>query len=211
MYGDLFEIMCNHGAMPQKLARTLFHQFVDGLEHMHSQRVAHMDLKLENLLISEDFTLKITDFDLSMKIGEETFSKHTGRGTSGYRAPEVKNETCVNLQAADIYSLGVILFVLVSGSPPYNEVETSSGHEFDKYYQLLREDPIKFWRIQDKFRPGIFSSELKNFFCQLISERPRSRPTLEEIRGNEWFKGETFDTESLKEEMKKYLGVKDDN
>jgi SNF-related kinase len=145
-FGDFFEILSNRGPMSTKLVRTIFHQLVNGVEHMHKKCVAHMDLKLENLLLADGFSLKITDFDLSMKI-EDSFGKQTGRGTPGYRAPEVKNETCTDLMAADVYSMGIILFSLVTGNPPYNEVEGENGLQFDKYYKLLREDPENFWRV----------------------------------------------------------------
>jgi len=78
MYGD------------KKLCRTFFHQLIDGIEYLHSQNLAHMDLKLENLVLGDDFKLKIIDFDLAISLTDEKNDQYGGAGTKNYRAPEVR-------------------------------------------------------------------------------------------------------------------------
>ena len=204
-YGDLFDIISQGGYMSEALARTLFKQLVEGLSYLHSQNIAHLDLKIENLLIDEDFNLKITDFDLAQSITGE--SRLEGRGTPGYRAPEVRDGTCKNFVAADIYSLGVILFVMLSGNPPYSEVDKGLGHEFDPFYRLMRKNNEKFWEIHSKYKPtkNFYSEEAKNLINWILCEDPNARPTLEEIKSDPWFNGETLSKEDFKNEMTRYL------
>lgn len=102
----------------ETLARTFFHQIVNGLEYLHSNGFAHLDLKPENLLLGQDFELKITDFDMSYQTGDICT---VGKGTPYYRAPEVAKRKCKKPKAADIYSIGIILFILKFGQLPYDE------------------------------------------------------------------------------------------
>lgn len=77
-------------------------------------------------------------------------SKIEARGTSGYRAPEVKNGTAKLFDAADIYSMAVVLFVMITGIPPYSEIDKGCGIEFDPIYKLMRKNNNKFWEIHAK-------------------------------------------------------------
>src|SRR5690606_5457236 len=116
---DFFEVI-NSKVLTQdeKLVRTYFHQFVEGLEYLHSQGIAHLDLKPDNLLFGEDHKLKIADFDLSYICGDDSIR---GKGTINFRAPEIKDYECKKPFAADIYSAGIILFALMFGYLPYDE------------------------------------------------------------------------------------------
>eukprot|EP00330_Aristerostoma_sp_ATCC50986_P000440 CAMPEP_0114579442 /NCGR_PEP_ID=MMETSP0125-20121206/3809_1 /TAXON_ID=485358 ORGANISM="Aristerostoma sp., Strain ATCC 50986" /NCGR_SAMPLE_ID=MMETSP0125 /ASSEMBLY_ACC=CAM_ASM_000245 /LENGTH=307 /DNA_ID=CAMNT_0001770171 /DNA_START=65 /DNA_END=985 /DNA_ORIENTATION=+ len=203
-HGDLFEIVANGGPTGEKLARTLFHQLFNGIKHMHCQNIAHLDLKIENLLLTADLSLKVTDFDLSQKMDDD---KIEGRGTPGYRGPEVKNGSCKLFDAADVYSMAVILFVFMTGIPPYSEVDKGCGPEFDPFYKLMRKNANKFWDIHAKHqgRSDFFSDDFKNLVNWMLSEEARERPSLQEIENHPWFKGETFSDEEYQAEMTAYL------
>mmetsp|Transcript_28028 Transcript_28028/g.24733 ORF Transcript_28028/g.24733 Transcript_28028/m.24733 type:complete len:241 (+) Transcript_28028:59-781(+) len=125
-YGDFSELLAND-IFPQDevLIRTYFHQLIEGIEFLHKNGIAHLDIKLENLLLTEDFSLKITDFDTSIRI-QKNCSLHTS-GTMGYRAPEVKARSCKDPKAADIYSAAISLFTLMTGSLPHCEDQLVSG------------------------------------------------------------------------------------
>lgn len=121
-HGNIFDLLLErNAALSEKLARTYFHQLISGLEHMHDQGVAHMDLKLENLMLGYNYALKIIDFDLSVNLkSKQTISK----GTPDFRAPELMSERSkvTNFKACDIYSAGIILFSLVNeGLLPFRE------------------------------------------------------------------------------------------
>jgi serine/threonine protein kinase len=120
-YGDLADlIMSNYYPHDnEKLVRTLFHQIVEGVEYLHARDIAHMDLKPENILLGEDGLLKVTDFDSSVFVDKERVISKVG--TRNYRAPECISCNAKDLFAADIFSLGVILFILKVGIFPYAE------------------------------------------------------------------------------------------
>lgn len=117
--GDLFDLIRRAGRLPQSLVRYLFTQILAGVEFLHAEAgVAHLDLKLENILVGNHFELKLCDFGFF----EETSAKVCkNRGTHGYRAPETYLESNEGYDGrkADIFSLGVILFILAFGVPPF--------------------------------------------------------------------------------------------
>mmetsp|Transcript_39544 Transcript_39544/g.35333 ORF Transcript_39544/g.35333 Transcript_39544/m.35333 type:complete len:215 (+) Transcript_39544:122-766(+) len=93
-YGDFFDVLSQKKVkFTEKITRTYFKQLVSGLEYLHSNDVAHMDIKPENLLLGENFTLKMADFDLSYVKGVHNL-RHMSRGTRFYRAPEVFVKQC---------------------------------------------------------------------------------------------------------------------
>jgi serine/threonine protein kinase len=85
--GDLFDMVKRTGKFSSNLSKYFFHQILDALEYLHSSRgLAHLDLKLENILISKDLKIKLCDFGFV----EELRSKvQKGKGTDGYKAPEI--------------------------------------------------------------------------------------------------------------------------
>lgn len=102
-HGNLFDIIVDSGKFSDNLARYYFHQLVEAIEHMHSKGIAHRDLKLENILIDENFDLKLTDFGFS---DEEKVSDRTC-GTNIYMAPEMHVQDEFETIPADIFTLGV--------------------------------------------------------------------------------------------------------
>mmetsp|Transcript_12537 Transcript_12537/g.10764 ORF Transcript_12537/g.10764 Transcript_12537/m.10764 type:complete len:206 (-) Transcript_12537:378-995(-) len=109
-YGDIIDVFNNKAvAADEKLARTYFHQLVSGVEFLHTNKVAHLDLKLENILVGKDYQLKIIDFDLCGVIGQK---ENFGKGTMNYRAPEVAKGFYNDFVKADIYSMAIVLFFL---------------------------------------------------------------------------------------------------
>ena len=108
--GDFFDLIVQKRViMNDKLVRTFFRQLIAGVEHLHKNNVAHLDIKLDNLLLTEDFTLKVADFDLSCFRDEEIVSS---KGSKYFRAPEIIAGCSVDHAASDIFSIGVILFTL---------------------------------------------------------------------------------------------------
>ena len=119
--GDLFELVRKNGALPERLAKNLFLEILEGVEYLHSNsQIAHLDLKLENILIGDSFEAKICDFGFYQEL---KYRVQTSRGTHGYRAPETYVESNEGYEGdkADIFSLGVILFILTFGVPPFCE------------------------------------------------------------------------------------------
>lgn len=204
--GDLLEMISRAGRLPEMLARTLFHQLIQALSYLHQQNIAHMDLKVDNVLIDDKFNLKITDFDLSQPINSVLLE---GKGTPGCRAPEIKEDVCKNLRAADIYSAAIMLFVMISGSPPYSEVERDGQMEFDAFYKVMRKQNNRFWDVHSKHRgdPNFYSNEFKELFTIMTEEDPIDRATLEQIKESKWFNGPVLSEERYRQEMERYLNT----
>jgi serine/threonine protein kinase len=207
-YGDVLEVISKNGHFSEILARSMFHQLINAISYLHSENIAHLDLKVENLLLGEDLNIKLIDFDLSQVLGSSSFES---KGTPGFRCPELKNGSCTDFKAADVYSCAVILFILLSGFPPYREVSRGSrgDADFDAYYKALRNNTEKFWDAHSRHKnnPEFFSKEFKDLFVKMIAEKPENRPTIEEIMTSEWFQGPVLEGEEYKEQMRKYLGM----
>ena len=105
--GELFDILYYTSALKEVVARTYFKQIINGLEACHNANAVHRDLKPQNLLLDSKFNVKITDFALSKIIQSDA-------ETRGYQAPELLLGQKYNLKC-DIFSVGVILFVLMAG------------------------------------------------------------------------------------------------
>ena len=201
-HGDLFGIISKSGYMSEPLARTLFAQLVEGVSYIHSRKVAHLDLKIANLLIDEEFKLKITDFDLAHAFSEDSTPSISSRGSCGYRAPEIKDGSCRNPIAADIYSLGIILFVLKSkGAIPHTETTPYKGiHLFDLLYQNNDE----FWSHHVKignFKDDYFEDEFKALFNSLTKFTPSERLSVDKIKNTNWYNGPVYNNEEYTKVM----------
>jgi len=185
----------------EKLARTYFHHLVEGVEYLHSRNYAHMDLKLDNLLLDEDFKLKIADFDCCC-ITTQTMVMH--RGTRDYRAPEVIEERCTDPKAADMYSMGIILFLLFTGFAPYFEDKTVGDKDYD-LFDVLMNQPRKYWKTLDKCHNYeiSFDSQFQKLFLSLVQKNPQKRPTIKQIKENKWYQKPIYDSRELRMIMSK--------
>ncbi|XP_057992052.1 CBL-interacting protein kinase 23-like [Hevea brasiliensis] len=121
--GELFEKIASRGRLKEDEARKYFQQLINAVDYCHSRGVHHRDLKPENLLLDARGVLKVSDFGLSalpQQIREDGLL-HTTCGTPNYVAPEVINNKGYDGAKADLWSCGVILFVLMAGYLPFEE------------------------------------------------------------------------------------------
>jgi len=195
-HGDFFDMVMTHQiSFNDKLIRTYFHQLIEGLEYLHSEGVAHLDIKLENLLVGENFQLKIADFDNACIHGQ---SYTIARGTAFYRAPEIINGTCQDGYAADVYSAAIILFLLKSGGVlPHSENKLFRGMNL---FEIMNRDLETFWEkhcdIQKK-SSDFFDEDFKALFGAMVNINPKKRPSIEEIKKSEWYNGPIFASQEL--------------
>lgn len=183
--GELFDKVVECGRFDEQTARCYFQQLVTGLEHCHRQGVCHRDLKPENLLLDEATgDLKISDFGLSALYGSAsgigvgngphgTQLLHTSCGTPNYVAPEVLSESGYDGFKADVWSCGVILFVLLAGFLPFEE--PSMSMLFDK---ICRAE----FTCPDWFSPGA-----RSLLAHVLVPEPSARYTLAQIKSHPWF------------------------
>jgi len=194
-HGDLATLLTNqngHG-LDEKLARTLFHNLIEGLSFLHENEMAHLDLKPENLLISEDYKLKIIDFDLLYKKGDR---KLKGRGTKGYRAPELSTKTCNDPAAADIFSAALVLFTMMTGCVAFTEGEKEFG--FDLHEMVLSNDD-NFWRIHSQLAGinQIVDNDFKDLFWSMIGTDPLQRIDTNGIKKSKWYRKPIYNETEL--------------
>ena len=178
--GELFDKIVSEGKFSEPMARFYCRQLVEGVEYCHGLGVCHRDLKPENLLLDEQGNLKISDFGLSaLYVGDaegdgttRTELLHTTCGTPNYVAPEVLADKGYDGKKADVWSIGVILYVLLAGFLPFDESTIVA----------------LFAKIQaaDFTYPKWFSPSVRNLLDQIIIADPKARLTLTEVRDAPW-------------------------
>lgn len=179
-HGEFCELIVETGKLSEESARCYFRQLIETLAFLHSQGLAHRDVKPENMLLDEKLNLKLIDFAFANDIGREPLQLV---GTEGYLPPEVFLTKQVNLRKTDIFAAGVVLFVMLKGIPPFN-----SSRKEDPYYQLLASDPTAFWDWQSKVNPlNEVDQSLKQLFEGMLHPNPNLRWGLTEITSNAWF------------------------
>lgn len=173
--GELFNKVAK-GRLKEEMARRYFQQLISAVGFCHARGVFHRDLKPENILLDEDGDLKVSDFGLSA-ISEQIRGDglfHTFCGTPAYVAPEVLGRKGYEAAKVDIWSCGVILFVLMAGYLPFHDQNIMVMYK--KIYK-------------GEFRcPRWFSPELTRLLSKLLDTNPETRITIPEIMNNKWFK-----------------------
>jgi len=155
-----------------------------------------MDLKLENLVLGDDFKLKIIDFDMVLSLLEERLDKYTGAGTENYRAPELKTRKIRSPEKVDIFSCGVILFTLMLGQFPSIEDTTELGGAEQLIYTLQKEES-KFWEIHEKIdsettKFAHANPDFKELVKSMLNIHSAKRPSIKEIKASKWYSGPIY-------------------
>lgn len=193
-YGDLAQLIINCN-LPQNepLIRTFFHHLISGLEYLHFQCVAHLDIKPQNLLIGRDMRLKIADFDISHYEGDTEIK---APGSLNYGAPELRTNTCRNPKAADIYSAGITLFTMIAGTIPYDE-NAEPNADGVHLFELMWAGDEKFWEHHKQVLglENNFSEEFKELFLAMTKEDPEQRASFDKIKRSRWYNGPTLNYE----------------
>uniref|UniRef100_A0A671WNL6 non-specific serine/threonine protein kinase n=1 Tax=Sparus aurata TaxID=8175 RepID=A0A671WNL6_SPAAU len=169
--GEVFDYLVAHGRMKEKEARAKFRQIVSAVEYCHQKRIVHRDLKAENLLLDADMNIKIADFGFS---NEFTLGSKldTFCGSPPYAAPELFQGKKYDGPEVDVWSLGVILYTLVSGSLPFDG-------------QNLKE--LRERVLRGKYRiPFYMSTDCENLLKKLLVLNPGKRGSLQQIMKDRW-------------------------
>ncbi|KAL0459101.1 UNVERIFIED_CONTAM: CBL-interacting serine/threonine-protein kinase [Sesamum latifolium] len=174
--GELFDKIVNHGRMKEDEARKYFQQLINAVDYCHSRGVFHRDLKPENLLLDTAGNLKVSDFGLSalsQQVRDDGLL-HTTCGTPNYVAPEVLNDRGYHGATADLWSCGVILFVLLAGYLPFDDSNLMNLYK-------------KISNAEFTCPPWISFGAMK-LITRILEPNPEKRITVPEILEDEWFK-----------------------
>ncbi|XP_058251645.1 serine/threonine-protein kinase MARK2 isoform X8 [Hemibagrus wyckioides] len=183
--GEVFDYLVAHGRMKEKEARAKFRQIVSAVQYCHQKCIVHRDLKAENLLLDADMNIKIADFGFSNEftVGNKL---DTFCGSPPYAAPELFQGKKYDGPEVDVWSLGVILYTLVSGSLPFDG-------------QNLKE--LRERVLRGKYRiPFYMSTDCENLLKKFLILNPTKRGSLEQIMKDRW-----MNVGHEEEELKPYI------
>ncbi|XP_049882076.1 serine/threonine-protein kinase MARK2-like isoform X2 [Pectinophora gossypiella] len=169
--GEVFDYLVLHGRMKEKEARAKFRQIVSAVQYCHQKRIIHRDLKAENLLLDGEMNIKIADFGFSNEFTPGA-KLDTFCGSPPYAAPELFQGKKYDGPEVDVWSLGVILYTLVSGSLPFDG-------------STLRE--LRERVLRGKYRiPFYMSTDCENLLKKFLVLNPAKRASLESIMRDKW-------------------------
>ena len=201
--GELFDYVANTGPFSEEICKYFFKQILQGVHYIHSKGFSHRDLKPENILLDKYYDVKIVDFGFACPL-EGRDGSGTNRsqiGTPGYMAPEILAKQPYQGQVVDLFALGVILFILYSGHPPF-----SMANEEDNYYKLLATNRSDlFWKAHSnpQRKPeGFYSEEFKDLLTCMLQFHPHQRLCVADIIGHPWLaSGNVSSTEEVRSEF----------
>ena len=169
---ELFDYIVNHGKLGEDRGRRFFQQIVCAVEYCHRHKIVHRDLKPENLLLDESLNVKIADFGLSNIMTDGNFLK-TSCGSPNYAAPEVISGKLYAGPEVDVWSCGVILYVLLVGRLPFD----------DEYIPTL----FKKIAAGQFYIPAYLSPGAARLIKKMLVVSPVQRITIADIRQDPWF------------------------
>jgi len=191
--GELFYKIVEKGNYTEKDAANIVAQMINGVDYLHDQGIAHRDLKPENLLCSGEeeegyrpFRVVIADFGLS-KIFDSGESLETSCGTPDYVAPEVITAEGSYDKSVDMWSCGVITYVLLCGFSPF--LSSTQTGLFEKIIKVEYDFPDPEWTN--------ISSEAKDFIKHLLVKDPNERWTAKQCRQHPWLSGSFGSSKAL--------------
>ncbi|CAH0697730.1 unnamed protein product [Spodoptera exigua] len=193
--GEVFDYLVLHGRMKEKEARAKFRQIVSAVQYCHQKRIIHRDLKAENLLLDGEMNIKIADFGFSNEFTPGA-KLDTFCGSPPYAAPELFQGKKYDGPEVDVWSLGVILYTLVSGSLPFDG-------------STLRE--LRERVLRGKYRiPFYMSTDCENLLKKFLVLNPAKRASLESIMRDKWM-NTGYDDDELRPYVEPQQDFKDHN
>ena len=176
--GDFLDMLHETKALPEDRARYFYRQFGDALRYMHSIGFAHRDIKCENILLNKARTMsKLTDFGFTRSVTERQTGNFqlsdTYCGSAAYVAPEVLKAQPYNAIISDVWSNGVVLFVITQNRLPFGDRDTKKllASQLERNYKYVKN----------------ISKECKQLISLHLEPNVLKRPTMEEVFTHDWF------------------------
>ena len=194
--------------IPEKISSKIFVKIVNIVKYLHENNIAHCDLKPENILLGKNYSIKLSDFGFSQEFNREKGNLlHKKLGTPNYSSPDIRLAFTKGYDGIknDIFSLGVLLFVITIGNFPFE----SPTYSDEKYKFIIKGNYNRFWEF---FNYIDISEEFKDLINHLLSLNPTKRLSTEEILRHIWIikhlglnynvQDDNFD-EEIREELEK--------
>lgn len=179
--GDLLDFIKRNGIVPEQQAKVWFKQMTLGLQYLHAKNIAHRDLKCENILLSRRFNVKLADFGFARfcvdQNGRRVLS-HTYCGSAAYAAPEVVSGTPYNPKLADVWSLGIILYIMLNAGMPFDD---------SNLRRLLKDQMERNWVFRTRVRDTL-SAQAKALVRHILEPDITLRITVDRILIHEWLR-----------------------
>jgi len=199
--GELFDRIVSKGSYSEKEASELMKQVLDALSYLHAKGIVHRDLKPENLLYASpapDAPIKLADFGLAKIVssGGQSSVMHTTCGTPGYVAPEVLKNDGYDKQV-DAWSMGVILYILLCGFPPFHD--DNQALLFEQIKNGKYDFPDPWW--------SNISDQAKDLVKKMMTVDPKARYSIDDCLKHPWISGDAASDapiQGLAESMRKW-------
>ncbi|RWR98965.1 Testis-specific serine/threonine-protein kinase 1-like protein [Dinothrombium tinctorium] len=181
--GDILDYLKANGPIPEEKCKIWFKQAADALAYVHSYGIVHRDLKIENILLDKKGSAKLTDFGFSRTI----FDPRTGKrllsetycGSAAYCAPEVIRGSPYNPMLADVWSMGVLLFVMANNAFPFEDSDLA---------KMLYRQMNKKWEHTKKVEK-LLSPEMKDIIQKMLEPDISKRLTMTKVLAHPWLRG----------------------
>ncbi|CAM9636155.1 unnamed protein product [Ascophyllum nodosum] len=206
-YGELFRLLGlgqNTQPLPSYVVREYFHQLMDGLAYCHDLGISHRDLKPQNLLVDSEFNLKIADFGFAATGRPHMFCSSIV-GTPAYTAPEVLGDaTWYSGPQADIWSAGVVLFMMVVGHLPMERAECS-----DWWFRALKMGRTDlFWQSHENKLSFSLPTDAKLLITAMLNPEPSRRITVNHIMAHPYLCGAQLPRESRQAQIRSEMSIR---
>lgn len=180
--GDLMSYVRKRNYLSENVARFLFRQLIEALKYMHAQGIVHRDIKLDNILLDVDRNIKICDFGVS-KLNPKNSIMYEQCGTPAYIAPEILLDEGYSGFGVDIWSSGVLLYVMLSGMMPFkaDTLEDLKGLIVSGQYPSIKD----------------ISPEAESLISGLLTVDPTQRLTEDQILSHPWMKIKNYDSKNI--------------
>ncbi|KAH7261071.1 uncharacterized protein BKA55DRAFT_591286 [Fusarium redolens] len=169
--GQMLDYIISHGKLKEKQARKFSRQIASALDYLHRNSIVHRDLKIENILISKTGDIKIIDFGLSNLFAPRGHLK-TFCGSLYFAAPELLQARAYTGPEVDVWSFGIVLYVLVCGKVPFDDQSMPALHA------KIKRGLVDY--------PAWLSSECKHLLSRMLVTDPKQRATMQEVMTHPW-------------------------
>jgi serine/threonine protein kinase len=206
--GELFDYIASTGRFSEPMCRLYFNELCSVLQYIHKQGICHRDLKAENIMLDNEYRLKLLDFGFSaLKSGKDGSGMlHSFLGTQTYMAPEILAQHPYSGEGVDVFATGVLLFIMLTGRPPFIQAKPSDPI----YKNIATKTYEKFWAFHAKSMPDkekFFSEDFKSLVNSMLCMDPKGRITLDEAIAHVWSKGSSIAHDARKAEFAKRQSI----